>query len=267
MRKLIYLVLCTIMLTSCVSNDDNPSSKQREMEESLIGLWYEDFEYKDVTEDGKPFNRALIAVEAKADHTGYVALAVFDDTFNEPLQIYGGPKDAPFTWQVTKEGQVILTDPSTGTTYSSARTRGDSNLGNFVDIGQINMKSSSDHITFNNASHEGTLTKANSNNSGMIQNWMAKSTLPRACITDSIPVLLFPNHMNYVFNYPSVDPFGNPCTLSGTITINKSLIEEDKPFNEYRQQRKLPAVAHSDNDAKGEKRVEPHARSEDKRVV
>ena len=231
MRKLIYLVLCTIMLTSCVSNDDNPSSKQREMEESLIGLWYEDFEYKDVTEDGKPFNRALIAVEAKADHTGYVALAVFDDTFNEPLQIYGGPKDAPFTWQVTKEGQVILTDPSTGTTYSSARTRGDSNLGNFVDIGQINMKSSSDHISFNNASHEGTLTKANSNNSGMIQNWMAKSTLPRACITDSIPVLLFPNHMNYVFNYPSVDPFGNPCTLSGTITVNKKLIEEDKPFN------------------------------------
>ena len=231
MRELIYLVLCTIMLTSCVSNDDNPSSKQREMEESLIGLWYEDFEYKDVTEDGKPFNRALIAVEAKADHTGYVALAVFDDTFNEPLQIYGGPKDAPFTWQVTKEGQVILTDPSTGTTYSSARTRGDSNLGNFVDIGQINMKSSSDHISFNNASHEGTLTKANSNNSGMIQNWMAKSTLPRACITDSIPVLLFPNHMNYVFNYPSVDPFGNPCTLSGTITVNKKLIEEDKPFN------------------------------------
>ena len=43
--------------------------------------------------------------------------------------------------------------------------------------------------------------------------------------------------------------------------------EEDKPFNEHRQQRKLPAVAHSDNDDKGEKRVEPHARSEDKRVV
>lgn len=40
----------------------------------------------------------------------------------------------------------------------------------------------------------------------MIQEWMAKSTLPRACITDSIPVLLFPNHMNYVFNYPSFDP-------------------------------------------------------------
>ena len=239
MKKKILAMFAAAMLLLGMSacdelfgDSDNPvTPSQQELEESLIGLWYEEFEYKDVTEDGKPFNRALIAVEAKADHTGYVALAVFDDTFNEPLQIYGGPKDAPFTWQVTAEGQVILTDPSTGTTYSSARTRGDSNLGNFVDIGQINMKSSSANITFSNASHEGTLTKANSNNSDMIQDWMAKSTLPRACVTDSIPVLLFPNHMNYVFNYPSVDPFGNPCTLSGTITVNKSLIEEDTPFN------------------------------------
>ena len=239
MKKKILAMFAAAMLLLGMSacdelfgDSDNPvTPSQQELEESLIGLWYEEFEYKDVTEDGKPFNRALIAVEAKADHTGYVALAVFDDTFNEPLQIYGGPKDAPFTWQVTAEGQVILTDPSTSTTYSSARTRSDSNLGNFVDIGQINMKSSSANITFSNASHEGTLTKANSNNSDMIQDWMAKSTLPRACVTDSIPVLLFPNHMNYVFNYPSVDPFGNPCTLSGTITVNKSLIEEDKPFN------------------------------------
>ena len=237
-KKILAMFAAVVLLLGMSACDepfgesDNPvTPSQQELEESLIGLWYEEFEYKDVTEDGKPFNRALIAVEAKADHTGYVALAVFDDTFNEPLQIYGGPKDAPFTWQVTAEGQVILTDPSTSTTYSSARTRGDSNLGNFVDIGQINMKSNSDNITFSNASHEGTLTKANSNNSGMIQDWMAKSTLPRACVTDSIPVLLFPNHMNYVFNYPSVDPFGNPCTLSGTITVNKSLIEEDKPFN------------------------------------
>jgi len=225
-------IVLLLVMSACKDNADNPAiPSQKEMEESLIGLWCESFDYEDVTEDGKPFNRALIVVEAKADHTGYVALAVFDDEFNEPLEIYGGPKDAPFTWQVTAEGQVILTDPNTGTSISTARTRGDGSHNDFVDIGQIKMKSGTSSIAFSNATYEGTLAKAGSNNNEMIQEWMAKSTLPRACIVDSIPVLLFPSHMNYVFNYPSVDPFGNPCTLSGTITVNKKLIEEDKPFN------------------------------------
>ena len=225
-------VVLLLVMSACKDNADNPAiPSQKEMEESLIGLWCESFDYEDVTEDGKPFNRALVVVEAKADHTGYVALAVFDDEFNEPLEIYGGPKDAPFTWQVTAEGQVILTDPNTGSSISTARTRGDGSHNDFVDIGQIKMKSGTGSIAFSNATYEGTLTKAGSNYNGMIQDWMAKSTLPRACVVDSIPVLLFPSHMNYVFNYPSVDPFGNPCTLSGTITVNKKLIEEDKPFN------------------------------------
>ena len=236
MKQKFLAIFATLVLlfgmSACKDNADNPAiPSQKEMEESLIGLWCESFDYEDVTEDGKPFNRALVVVEAKADHTGYVALAVFDDEFNEPLEIYGGPKDAPFTWQVTAEGQVILTDPNTGTSISTARTRGDGSHNDFVDIGQIKMKSGTGSIAFSNATYEGTLTKAGSNYNGMIQDWMAKSTLPRACVVDSIPVLLFPSHMNYVFNYPSVDPFGNPCTLSGTITVNKKLIEEDKPFN------------------------------------
>ena len=235
LMKTKYLAMVAVLLLSmsaCTNGTDNPTvPSQQEMEKSLVGLWYETFDYEDVTESGKPFNRALIAVEANADHTGYVALAVFDDAFNEPLEIYGGPKDAPFTWQVTADGKVILKDPATGETYAPSRTRAASSHNDFVDISQIKMTSGSSSVAFSNASHEGTLAKAESSNSEMIQEWMAKSTLPRACITDSIPVLLFPNHMNYVFNYPSFDPFGNPCTLSGTITVNKSLIEEDKPFN------------------------------------
>ena len=86
-------------------------------------------------------------------------------------------------------------------------------------------------VSFSNTSHEGTLTKVDGGNDDLIKDWMAKSTLPPACITDSIPVEILPDYMNYVFNYPSVDPFGNPCTLSGTITVDKSLIEEDKPYN------------------------------------
>jgi pimeloyl-ACP methyl ester carboxylesterase len=234
-QKLIAMFATAALLLglgACSDNTDNPTfPSQQEMEKSLIGLWYEEFDYEGETEDGKPFNRALIAVEAKADHTGYVALAVFDDEFNEPLEIYGGPKDAPFTWQVTADGHIILTDPNTGTSISSARTRSNENHSNFVNIGQIEMNCTQGHVAFNNGSHKGSLVKVGSDKNGLIQDWMAKSTLPRACITDSIPVELFPDYMNYVFNYPSVDPFGNPCTLSGTITVDKSLIKEDKPFH------------------------------------
>ena len=219
------------VFTSCTSNIDNailPS--QQEMEKNVIGLWYEEFDYEDVTEAGKPFNRALIAVEAKADHTGYVTLAVFDDEFNEPLEIYGGPKDAPFTWQVTAGGHIILTDPNTGKTIKAAQRRSSENQNSYVDIGQIEMNCAQGHISYSSASHQGTLNRAEGNNSGLIKDWMAKSTLPKACVTDSIPVWLFPDYMNYVFNYPSVDPFGNPCTLSGTITVDKSYAAEGKPY-------------------------------------
>ena len=228
----VTLVCGTSVFIACSSNDDTPATpSQQEMEKGLIGLWYDEFDYEDVTEDGKPFNRALIVLEAKADHTGYVALAVFDDTFNEPLEIYGGPKNAPFTWQMTADGHVTLAKLSPDTSMLSAPTRNDGNHSDFVDIGQINMNCAQGQVTYSNASHEGTLTQAGSDKNNLIQDWMAKSTLPRACITDSIPVEIFPDLMNYVFNYPSVDPFGNPCTLSGTITVDKSLIKDNKPFN------------------------------------
>ena len=222
------VLLC---LTGCTAVDNPSTPVTSDLEQSLVGLWYESFDYEDVTENGKPFNRALIVVEANADHTGYVALAVFDDEFNEPLEIYGGPKDAPFTWQVTPEGRIILTDPNTGTSMMPSRTRGKGNNGSFVDISQIEMNYTSGNVTFSNASHKGSLTKDKSGTNGLIQDWMAKSTLPPACITDSIPVEIFPDYMNYVFNYPSIDPFGKPCTLSGTITVDKTLIEDNKPYN------------------------------------
>ena len=233
-KKLFAMFTAAVLLLgtgACSDNDNSNSPSQQEIEKSLIGLWYEEFDYKDVTENGKPFNRALIAVEAKANHTGYIALAVFDDEFNEPLEIYGGPKDAPFTWQVTAEGHVILTDPKTGASINSSNTRGDGNHNNYVDVGQINLNCSQGQVTYSNTSHEGTLIKVENGENSLILDWMGKSTLPPACITDSIPVEIFPDYMNYVFNYPSVDPFGNPCTLSGTITVDKSMIEEDKPLN------------------------------------
>jgi len=221
MMAAILVISGATVLTSCSKDDDKTATpSQQEMEESLVGLWAEEFQYEDVTEDGDPFNRALIVVEAKEDHTGYVALAVFDDVFNEPLEIYGGPKDAPFTWQVNANGDVVL----------SASTRSDVEPGNLVDVGQIKMNCASGNVSYSSTSHQGSLSKVGNSQADLIQDWMAKSTLPKACITDSIPVWIFPDYMNYVFNYPSVDPFGNPCTLSGTITVDKSYVAEDKPF-------------------------------------
>lgn len=219
-------------MVACTDKTDNSSRpSQQEMEKNLIGLWYEDFDYKDVTEKGKPFNRAMITLEVKADHTGYVALSVFDDEFNEPLEIYGGPTDAPFTWQITADGHVILDAPQTDNVLRSAETDSTGSHNDFVDINQINLDCKQGTVNFSNTSHNGSLSKVEGGKDDLIQDWMAKSTLPRACITDSIPVEIFPDYMNYVFNYPSVDPFGNPCTLSGTITVDKSLIKDNRPFN------------------------------------
>jgi len=217
-----FAAVLLLGMSACTDNNDSPS--QQEIEANLVGLWYEDFEYEDVTEDGKPFNHAMIAMEANADHTGYIALAVFDDEFNEPLEVYGGPKDAPFTWHVTAEGQVVLTAQNT-------RSDSDGNTNSYVDVNQININCSQNQVSYSSASHKGTLGKAGNGKSDLIQDWMAKSTLPRPCITDSIPVEIFPDLMNYVFNYPSVDPFGKPCTLSGTISVDKSLIRDNKPYN------------------------------------
>ncbi len=219
-------------MVACTDKTDNVSRpSQQEMEKDLIGLWYEEFDYKDVTEKGKPFNRAMITLEVKADHTGYVALSVFDDEFNEPLEIYGGPTDAPFTWQITADGHVILDAPQTDNVLRSAETDSTGSHNDFVDINQINLDCKQGTVNFSNTSHNGSLSKVEGGKDDLIQDWMAKSTLPRACITDSIPVEIFPDYMNYVFNYPSVDPFGNPCTLSGTITVDKSLIKDNRPFN------------------------------------
>ena len=219
-------------MVACTDKTDNVSRpSQQEMEKDLIGLWYENFDYKDVTEKGKPFNRAMITLEVKADHTGYVALSVFDDEFNEPLEIYGGPTDAPFTWQITADGHVILDAPQTDNVLRSAETDSTGSHNDFVDINQINLDCKQGTVNFSNTSHNGSLSKVEGGKDDLIQDWMAKSTLPRACITDSIPVEIFPDYMNYVFNYPSVDPFGNPCTLSGTITVDKSLIKDNRPFN------------------------------------
>ena len=64
MKQKLFAMMAAAMLllglTAC-SNDDNPSTSVKE--QSLIGLWWDEFEYADVTETGVPFSRVLLAVQ------------------------------------------------------------------------------------------------------------------------------------------------------------------------------------------------------------
>ena len=90
MKQKIFAVFAAALLllgmTDCTSNVDNPSPVDTTvLEQSLVGLWWDEFEYADVTEAGVPFSRVMLAVKADADHTGCIYLGVFDNTSDEPL--------------------------------------------------------------------------------------------------------------------------------------------------------------------------------------
>ena len=150
-------------LTGC-SKEDNPSSgDQSVLEQDLVGLWWDEYEYAAVTETGVPFTRVLLAVEANADHTGCIYLGAFDDNSDYPLAVYGGPEDAGFTWRLLADGTVLLSDPVTGETYAMARTRGDSGSygKDMTDVASTNVTyTGGDNLTVTNDDYSGTLTKA-----------------------------------------------------------------------------------------------------------
>lgn len=50
-------------------------------------MWWDEYEYHDVTEDGVPFDRVLLFVGADEDHTGYLYLAAFDNTSDEAVAV------------------------------------------------------------------------------------------------------------------------------------------------------------------------------------
>ena len=108
----IAALMCVV--TGC-SNEDDPSS--RIQEKDLVGVWWTEYEYAGVTEDGVPFSRVLYAVDVAADHTGCIYMGVFDDTEENPLYVYGGPKDAAFTWSLLSDGKVALSTPDGSEAY------------------------------------------------------------------------------------------------------------------------------------------------------
>ena len=156
-------------MTGC-SKDDNPSTVDIDaLEQELVGLWWDEFENADVTETGVPFSRVLLAVQVDANHTGCIYLGVFNDTSDEPLAVYGGPKDAAFTWRLLDDGRILLGDPVTGETYTLARsvtralTRGDGGSygEGMTDVSSTSVTYTDNSVTVTNDNYSGTLAKAN----------------------------------------------------------------------------------------------------------
>ena len=180
MKKKFFAIFAVTALllgmTGCSKSDDEPTIDVEAAEKELVGIWWDEFEYSDVTEDGVPFTRALLAVEADEDHTGCLYLGVFNDESDEPLAIYGGREDAGFNWKVLENGRIVLTDPITEESYELARvspalTRADGgNYGNnMTNVSGTDMNYSNGSITVNNGTYSGTLNKADANTAAEIE--------------------------------------------------------------------------------------------------
>jgi len=160
------LLLC---MTGCSKDEAKPSNTTKLTEQDLVGLWWDEFEYADVTETGQPFTRALLAVKADADHTGCIYLGVFDDSSDEPVAVYGGPEDAGFTWKLLDDGKVQLGDPVTGEAYLLTRADGGSYGSQAIDVASTQLICASEKLTMTNAGYSGTLVKANAEQAAAIE--------------------------------------------------------------------------------------------------
>ena len=160
------LLLC---MTGCSKDEATPSNTAKLSEQDLVGLWWDEFEYADVTETGKPFTRALLAVKADANHTGCIYLGVFDDSSDEPVAVYGGPEDAGFTWKLLDDGKVQLGDPVTGEAYLLTRADGGSYGSQATDVASTQLICASDKLTMTNVGYAGTLAKADTEQAAAIE--------------------------------------------------------------------------------------------------
>ena len=187
MNKFKFLaMLVAIALLLVVTGCKKESSINiQELEQSLVGLWWDEFEYEDVTEDGVPFSRVLLAVRADADHTGCIYLGVFDDNSDKPLVVYGGPVDAGFTWKLLSDGSLVLSDPTSGESLLMTRADGENYGDTITDVSGTSMIYTADGLTMNNVSYSGTLTKADVDEQTDIMGKVAGEVRPLSTATAS----------------------------------------------------------------------------------
>ena len=166
MKKIFFAVFAAVALlgvTACSKDDKSSSTIDKDvLEKSLVGLWWDEFEYADVTETGEPFSRVLLAVDVAADHTGCIYLGVFDDVSDEAVAVYGGYEDTGFLWQLLDDGSLQLADPVTGETWALTRSDGGGNYAEkATDASSTKFTIVSGRIMMSNAGYSGKLAKAN----------------------------------------------------------------------------------------------------------
>jgi hypothetical protein len=169
-------------MTGCSKDDQAPYINTAELEKSLVGVWWDEYEYADVTETGVPFTRVLLAIKADADHTGCIYLGLFDDTDDLPLAVYGGPKDAGFRWQLLPNGDLQLSDPVSGETSVLTRSA-DSYANSMTDVSTANLTYDNNQVTMTNGSYSGTLVKADAGQETDIQK---RLTMPTATLSTNL---------------------------------------------------------------------------------
>jgi len=162
-------------MTGCSKDEQSPYINTAELEKNLVGVWWDEYKYADVTETGVPFTRVLLAVKADADHTGCIYLGLFDETDNLPLAVYGGPKDAGFRWQLLPNGDLQLSDPVSGETSVLTRSA-DSYANSLTNASTANLTYDNNQVTMTNGSYSGTLVKADAGQETDIQKRLTMPT-------------------------------------------------------------------------------------------
>ncbi len=168
MKKLFFALFAAAMLlsglTGCMREIDVKLAEQ-----CLVGIWWDEYDYSDVTETGVPFDKVLLAVEADADHSGCIYLGLFDSKSDELVAVYGGPEEAGFKWELTSKGDIVLSDPVSGESTVLTKADGSSYGDNMTNVPGTTMTLSNNNLTLNNTSYSGTLTKADSGTEGEIK--------------------------------------------------------------------------------------------------
>ena len=170
MKKIITaLFAASLLLSGLTGCNKNKEIDIQQLEQSLVGVWWDQYEYSDVTETGVAFDKVLLAVKADANHSGCIYLGAYDSKQGELVAVYGGPKDAGFKWELTHDGNIVLSDPASGASTVLTRADGDGSYGNdMTNVNGTNMTYTNGSVTVSNGNYSGTLTKADTGKEGEI---------------------------------------------------------------------------------------------------
>ena len=168
-RIFIALFAAAVLLSGLTGCVREPIIDIEKLEQSLVGVWWDQYEYSDVTETGVAFDKVLLAVVAEADHSGCIYLGAYDTKSDELVAVYGGPEEAGFKWELTREGNIVLSDPSTGESTVLTRADGGSYGNDMTNVSGTNMTYTGDSVTVTNGTYSGTLAKADAGKEGDIK--------------------------------------------------------------------------------------------------